>query len=143
MPKNKDPFAERESKKYLKPIPSREFILSYLGNVDSPITLESLAIELKIKDAEETEALRRRLIAMSRDGQIIGNRKGDYCLPDPRELQKGVVQGTKDGVGYFIPEDGGDDLLLSLREMKSLFDGDKVLVQLNGTTTKVEKMRLS
>ena len=44
---------------------------------------------------------------MSRDGQIIGNRKGDYCLPDPRELQKGVVQGTKDGVGYFIPEDGG------------------------------------
>ena len=49
MPKNKDPFAERESKKYLKPIPSREFILSYLGNVDSPITLESLAIELKIR----------------------------------------------------------------------------------------------
>ena len=83
MSKNKDPFAERESKKYLKPIPSREFILSYLGNVDSPITLESLAIELKIKDAEETEALRRRLIAMSRDGQIIGNRKGDYCVRDP------------------------------------------------------------
>ena len=139
MPKNKDPFAERESKKYLKPIPSREFILSYLGNVDSPITLESLAVELKIKGAEETEALRRRLIAMSRDGQIIGNRKGDYCLPDPRELKKGIVQGTKDGVGYFIPEDGGDDLLLGLREMKSLFDGDKVLVQLKGTTTKGRK----
>ena len=139
MPKNKDPFAERESKKYLKPIPSREFILSYLGDVDAPITLESLAKELKIKGAEETEALRRRLIAMSRDGQIIGNRKGDYCLPDLRELQKGVVQSTKDGVGYFIPEDGGDDLLLSLREMKSLFDGDKVLVRLNGTTTKGRK----
>ena len=139
MPKNKDPFAERESKKYLKPIPSREFILSYLGNTGSQITFELLAVELKIKGAEETEALRRRLIAMSRDGQIIGNRKGVYRLPDPRELQEGVVQATKDGVGYFIPEDGGDDLLLSLREMKSLFDGDKVLVRANGTTTKGRK----
>ena len=139
MPKNKDPFAERESKKYLKPIPSREFILSHLGNTGSQITFELLAEELKIKGAEETEALRRRLIAMSRDGQIIGNRKGVYRLPDPRELQKGVVQVTKDGVGYFIPEDGGDDLLLSLREMRSLFDGDKVLVRANGTTTKGRK----
>ena len=139
MPKNKDPFAERESKKYLKPIPSREFILSYLGNASSPITFNSLAIDLKIKGTEETEALRRRLMAMSRDGQIIGNRKGVYCLPDPMELQEGVVQSTKDGVGYFIPEDGGDDLLLSLREMKSLFDGDKVLVRLNGAKTKGRK----
>ena len=142
MPKisnTNDPFAERESKKYTHPIPSREFILAYLESYGLPITFEALVSELKLNGNEEIEALRRRLIAMSRDGQIIGNRKGAYCLPDRMELKRGVVQGTKDGVGYFIPEDGGDDLFLGIREMKRLFDGDKVLARFSSIDQKGRK----
>ena len=142
MPKisnTNDPFAERESKKYLHPIPSREFLLAHLESYGSPITFEALVAELKLNGTEEIEALRRRLIAMSRDGQIIGNRKGAYCLPDRMELQRGVVQGIRDGVGYFIPEEGGDDLFLSIREMKRLFDGDKVLARFSSIDQKGRK----
>ena len=142
MPKisnTNDPFAERESKKYSHPIPSREFILSHLESYGLPITLEALVEELNLNGTEEIEALRRRLIAMSRDGQIIGNRRGEYCLPDRVELKRGVVQGTKDGVGYFIPEEGGEDLFLSIREMKRLFDGDKVLARFSSIDQKGRK----
>ena len=125
--KTNDPFAERESKKYSHPIPSREFILDQLESSGVSITFESLCVQLDLNGAEEIEGLRRRLIAMSRDGQVIESSKGGYCLPNRSESKKGVVQGIKDGAGYFIPDEGGEDLFLSLREMKRLFDGDTVL----------------
>ncbi len=47
---------------------------------------------------------------------------------------KGRVQGNRDGSGFFIPEDGGEDLYLSSREMESLFDGDIVLARASATS---------
>ena len=57
-------------------------------------------------------------MALDRDESRRSNHrqsKRRLLLTRPQGTQKGVVQGTKDGVGYFIPEDGGDDLLLGLR----------------------------
>lgn len=135
MPKSRkfaDPFAVRESENYKNPIPSREFILNHLEEHGVPLTYLELCDHLDIKTDEREEALRRRLIAMRRDGQVISNRKGAYGLSDHMELKKGTVQGTKDGVGYFVPSSGGDDLFLGLREMEKLFDGDQVLARFNG-----------
>jgi len=131
-PKSSDPFASRESEKYANPIPSREFILEHLEDLGAPASFSKLCKQLGLNGEERIEGLRRRLIAMSRDGQIISNRKGAYGLATHMDLIKGVVQGTKDGVGYLIPEDGSGDLFLSLREMEKLFDGDRVLARLNG-----------
>ena len=63
--KTKDPFAERESKKYSHPIPSREFILDQLKNFGLPITFESLCVQLDLNGAEEVEGLRLSLIHIS------------------------------------------------------------------------------
>ena len=127
--KSKDPFAQRESDNYANPIASREYILEQLEKIGEPVTLEQLCDHLKISQEEQIEALRRRLIAMSRDGQIIGNRRGVYGLASLMELSKGRIQGHKDGFGFFIPDDGGDDFFLSAREMEKLFDGDRVLAR--------------
>ena len=135
MPKSRkssDPFAARESEKYANPIPSREFILEHLEELGAPASFSNLCKQLELKEEERIEGLRRRLIAMSRDGQIINNRKGVYGLATHMELIKGIVQGTKDGVGYLLPEDGTEDLFLSLREMEKLFDGDQVLARHSG-----------
>ncbi len=135
MPKSRksaDPFAARESENYANPIPSREFILEHLEDLGAPESFANLCDQLELESEERIEGLRRRLIAMSRDGQIISNRKGVYGLATHMDLIKGIVQGTKDGVGYLIPEDGSEDLFLSLREMDKLFDGDEVLARLNG-----------
>lgn len=135
MPKSKkikDPFAKREAENYEEPIPSREFILQFLEQAGEPVDHSSLCNELGLQSESQMEAMRRRLIAMSRDGQLISNRRGVYGLPNRMELIKGRIQGNKDGYGFFIPSDGGEDLTLSPLEMQKVFDGDIVLVRVSG-----------
>ena len=130
--KSADPFAKREADKYANPIASREHILQQLEEIGEPVNLEQFSAHLQLKTEEEMEGLRRRLIAMSRDGQIISNRRGAYGLTAHMDLLPGKVQGNRDGAGYFIPDNGSDDLFLSLKEMSRLFDGDKVLARPTG-----------
>ncbi len=127
--KSRDPFANREASNYSNPIASREFILQTLEAIGEPASLGQIAETLQISEEDQLEALRRRLIAMSRDGQIISNRRGVYGLAAHMGLQRGRIQGNKDGFGFFIPEDGSDDLFLNPREMEKLFDGDIVLAR--------------
>ena len=72
----KDPFASREAENYENPIPSREYILEYLEQTGEPVSYEALCEHLSLESHDQTEALRRRLIAMTRDGQLISNRRG-------------------------------------------------------------------
>ncbi len=124
-----DPYQDREAQKYDNPIPSREFILSHLDARNAPATHPELVEELSLQDEDSIEALRRRLIAMSRDGQLVRNR-GDQYLPVSRvNLLKGVVIGHRDGFGFVKLDEGGDDLYLSARQMQRVFDGDRVLVR--------------
>lgn len=124
-----DPFAEREAANYENPIPSREFIIAHLEGRDGPVGLKVLARELKLNDDVGYEALRRRLNAMLRDGQLMQNRRGDFGVIDRMSLLRGRVQGHKDGYGFFINDEGGDDLFINFREMNRVFDGDRVLVR--------------
>jgi ribonuclease R len=131
-PKSKDPHAQREAENYANPIPSREYIIQLLEQIGEPIGHLALCEQMKLTSEEQIEALRRRLIAMSRDGQIISNRRGLYGLPAHMDLLKGRIQGNKDGYGFFIPEDGSGDMFLGTREMEKLFDGDEVLARHSG-----------
>ncbi|MGQ9425554.1 ribonuclease R [Gilvimarinus sp. F26214L] len=124
-----DPHAEREAERYENPIPSREYILEQLKEAGSPLTHEDLCERLKLSDPESVEALRRRLIAMDRDGQLHRDRRRAYGPVDKMNLLRGTVQGHKDGFGFFIPQTGGDDLYLTFRQMQKVFDGDEVLVR--------------
>ncbi|GAB5498656.1 MAG: ribonuclease R [Pseudohongiellaceae bacterium] len=130
--KPRDPFAKREADNYDNPIPSRELILEQMEDIGEPTDLSQLCKILQLEDEDQREALRRRLIAMSRDGQIISNRRGAYGLAAHMELLPGYVQGKKDGFGFFVPDDGSEDMFLSPREMSRLFDGDRVLARLTG-----------
>jgi ribonuclease R len=125
----KDPYAEREAQKYENPIPSREFILEHLSERGRPATYDQILDELGLKTEDQEEALRRRLIAMSRDGQLLKNRKGAYGPVADMELISGRVIGHKDGFGFVVPDDGGEDLFISPRQMRSIFHGDRVLAR--------------
>jgi ribonuclease R len=82
---------------------------------------------LEMKDYQQVEALRRRLKAMERDGQLMVNRKGAYGLVDKMDLVRGRVQAHRDGYGFLVPHEGGDDLYLNSRQMQMVFDGDEAL----------------
>ena len=73
-----DQHQEREAQKYEHPIPSREFILDYLAERGRPATRKHMLADLGLEAPHEQEALRRRLIAMVRDGQLHKNRRGAY-----------------------------------------------------------------
>jgi ribonuclease R len=128
-----DPHFDREQDKYENPIPSREYILEYLRAQKSPITRDNIAEALKIVDEEPLEALRRRLRAMERDGQLVFTRGQSYGLPERMDLLSGTVLGHRDGFGFFKPDEGGDDLFINNRDMLMYFHGDKVLAQKAGT----------
>ncbi|MCU7852099.1 MAG: ribonuclease R [Candidatus Thiodiazotropha sp. (ex Monitilora ramsayi)] len=127
-----DPHHAREARKYDNPIPSREFIMETLKEKGVPMNLAAIADALAMHDDEQLEALRRRLRAMERDGQLICNRKDNYCLVNKRDLIVGRVIGHPDGFGFLKPDDGGDDLYLSFKEMRSLLHDDRAVVRVTG-----------
>lgn len=130
-----DPFAERESQKYENPIRSREFILEYLAERGRPATQLQIEKELELTTPDQREALRRRLIAMTRDGQLLKNRKQAYGPLESMELITGSVIGHKDGFGFIEP-DKGDDLFLSPRQMRMVFHGDRVVARVSNVDTR-------
>lgn len=134
--RKKDPHADREAEKYANPIPSREYLLEFLSERGRPATQQHIQSELGLHSEEEQEALRRRLIAMVRDGQLLRNRKDAYGPLDKMELIAGRVIGHKDGFGFVVPDLGGDDLFLSPRQMRNVFHGDRVLTRVSTIDTR-------
>ena len=128
----KDPHAKREAQKYDHPIASRELILQHLTDRGAPMSLKELAEALTLVDERDQEALRRRVTAMVRDGQLVQNRRGDYGLVNKMDLLRGRVIGHPDGYGFVVPDEGVGDLFLSARQMRSLMHGDRVIVQVVG-----------
>lgn len=127
-----DPEAAREASKYANPIPSRELILKVLKNIGLPLTREELAEHLGIESEEDLDALRKRLRAMERDGQLLKNRNQCYCIVNRTDLISGRVIGHSDGFGFLRPDEGGEDLFLSPREMRALLHGDRAVVRVKG-----------
>jgi len=127
-----DPFASREAQKYDNPVASRELILETLENHPIALTHLQLVDRLHVEGDDQIEALRRRLIAMCRDGQLVEDRRGGFMPMSQVPLIRGRVQGHKDGYGFLIKDEGGDDLHLSMKQMRKVFDGDVVTVRLAG-----------
>lgn len=133
---SQDPFLEREAKKYESPIPSREYILAHIEKRNTPISRDVLAADLELTTEEQQEALRRRLRAMERDGQLVFTRRQCYALPEKLDLLRGTVIGHRDGFGFLSVEGRKDDLYLSAEEMKRTMHGDVVLAQPLGADRK-------
>ena len=130
-----DPHADREASLYETPLPSRELILTTMGEQGVPLSVEELYTILEISD-EERDIFNRRLNAMEREGQIIKNRKGALCIADKLDLIAGVVQGHPDGFGFLIPDDkakvSGDDVFLRpLRLVQDHFDMNTPLMRIH------------
>ncbi|MFA5627321.1 MAG: ribonuclease R [Thiohalomonadaceae bacterium] len=130
--RHQDPFQEREAQKYANPIPSREFIMQLLEDQGVPLNYQEIVKTLDLQEAEQLDALTRRLRAMERDGQLIRNRRGGYGLISKMDLIAGRVIGHPDGFGFLVPDDGSSDLFLSAREMRMLFHGDRALARVAG-----------
>ncbi|MEM7281015.1 MAG: ribonuclease R [Pseudomonadota bacterium] len=127
-----DPQANKESNKYVTPVPSRVYLLQVFEDIGAPISLKSLGRHLELYDHYERQGLKARLSAMVRDGQLIQNRKGDFCLTEKIPVIIGTVLAKRDGFGFLLPEDDSQDVYLSSSQMHSLMDGDRIAVRISG-----------
>ncbi len=127
-----DPHAEREAQRYERPIPSREAILALLEQRGELLTEARIAEALSLYDEYELNALRKRLGAMVRDGQLLLGRRGGYAPANKLDLIQGVVLANAEGYGFLRPDGGGDDLYLSPQQMRSVLHGDRVLASVVG-----------
>ncbi|MBK1735308.1 ribonuclease R [Halorhodospira abdelmalekii] len=145
-PPRRDPYQEREQAKYDNPIPSREYLLELLSAHGRPLGRREIAEALELESPEQHEALRRRLRAMERDGQLVRNRRRGYLVVDHRELVRGRVIGRPDGAGFLMPDGAADGtggraaagrggtsrISLSPRQMRSLLHSDRAVVRVTG-----------
>ncbi|MCK5665347.1 MAG: ribonuclease R, partial [Thiotrichaceae bacterium] len=131
-----DPYAQREAAKYEQPIPSRELILQLIEQRGRPIGRKQIAEAFALESDDQLEALRRRMRAMERDGQVLFNRRQQYCLVDSKDLIPGRILSYADGFGFLQPDDAGDDLFLSPREMNQVLHNDRALVRVSGVDRK-------
>jgi ribonuclease R len=132
----KDPYIQREAEKYEQPIASREHILQLLEHSGKPLRRAEIAEAFSITEEDQLEALRRRLRAMERDGQLLFNRVQQYCVVNNKDLIVGRVIGHADGFGFVKPDDGSDDLFMSPREMNPLLHNDRAMVRIVGIDKK-------
>ena len=123
----KDPNFSDEARRYDRPIASRAYILSLVAASASPITARQIAGRLELTDAVDKRALKARLAAMLRSGELVMNARRGYRLPAARDLLEGVVSAHPEGFGFLMIETLDEDVYLSAREMQGYLHGDKVL----------------
>jgi len=112
-------------------IPSREEILGIFRSAQGPLDLRALSKSLKVA-ADAQAVLSRRLSAMQRDGQIIVDDTGRYTLATQTGFIAGRVSSHRDGFGFVIPDEPGEDLFLPEKEMQKVLHGDRVLAKVVG-----------
>jgi ribonuclease R len=122
-----DPYAAREAQRYERPIPSREAIIALLDERGELLTEAFIAESLKLYEAQDVQALHKRLGAMVRDGQLLQNRRGAYAPARKLDLVAGVVLANAEGYGFLRPDEGGEDLYISPQQMRTVMHGDRVL----------------
>ena len=129
---SKDPHRKREAKRYENPIASREHILSTMAEIDEPVSSKRLSKELGLEERHRREALKNRLRAMVRDGQLIVDRHNVYAIASRMELVTGKVIAHADGFGFLSSENREEDIFLSNRQMRCVFHGDVAHVRIRG-----------
>ena len=127
-----DPHATREATRYAKPIHSREAIIDLLDKLGGPVNSVEIAKRLGLRGTRDGNALAKRLTAMLRDGQLVQNRRGEILVAARAGLVSGTVIAHRDGFGFLVPEERGDDIFLAPRQMRELMHGDRAVVRLRG-----------
>ena len=122
-----DPEAKAEAERYENPIPSRKLILETIEQRETALSHADLVEHFEIADQKSIDALSHRLIAMVRDGQLMKD-GFKFQLADEQPTHEATVYINSKGLGT-ANISGQDDLLLPERELRQVFNGDRVKVR--------------
>ena len=78
------------------------------------------------------QRLQSQLDELLHTGEIIRNRRDEYCLRERVPLVVGTVSGHRDGHGFVLPDDRSAPMFLAPRQMLETMHGDRVAVRVSG-----------
>ena len=123
----------KKQKPYKHPIPGPNQLIDFLTEVGRPLKTGAIMKAIYLKGQRMRSLLADRLHSMVLTGHVLEKRRGEYCQTATLYLVTGTVSGHRDGFGFVARDDGdGEDIYLSAREMRSLFDGDRVAIRIKG-----------
>ncbi|MBI5015673.1 MAG: ribonuclease R [Deltaproteobacteria bacterium] len=111
-------------------IPSREALLKFLlQKAAQPLSARDLLDQLKVTPADEVEFL-RFLDDLTRAGNVVEIKGGQYAHPSRVGLVVGRVQVHPDGFGFVISDDRDQaDLFVKPRWLRAVMNGDRVVAR--------------
>ena len=88
---------------------SKKQLLCYLKEQQTPQDWLAISRGLAVASKRSKKALSRQLAELLRTGELLFNRKEQYCIVQQSDLEAGTVIGHADGFGFLKCEAGGDD----------------------------------
>lgn len=122
-----DPEAKSEAERYENPIPSRTLILDTIEKKQQSLSHADLVEHFALADQKSIDALNHRLIAMVRDGQLMKD-SFKFKLMEDQPIVDATVYINSKGLGV-AQIDGQDNIQLPERELRLVFNGDRIKVQ--------------
>ena len=121
------PKVGKAAKSYDHDIPAPNVILTALETRGVPTSFAALAKTFDLRDENARKGLKKQLGKMVTRGQLLQNRRDEYCLLNKIDAITGKVSAHRDGFGFLLPDEGGgDDVFLPPHTMRQLMDGDRV-----------------
>jgi ribonuclease R len=110
-----------------------------LEDSSHPMTRRQLSDILELDKAASDARLKPVLLELIAAGEVVRNRRAAYGLAADMDLVRGRISAHADGFGFVMPDDGGDDLYLSPKQMRQVFHGDSVLAAVTGVDRRGRK----
>jgi ribonuclease R len=132
------PAAERKPSVARKPPLDRKTgepksIEAALREAGRPLSLPQLQAAMACHTAAARKRLSQQIEALLLGGELLRNRREEYCLRERLPLIVGTVSGHRDGHGVLHPDDRSAPIVLPYRQMREVMHGDRITVRISGT----------
>ena len=112
--------------------PAAARVVTTLREAGRPLEFEELAKRIGRDGKAARQRLQSQLDELLHTGEIIRNRRDEYCLRERLPLVVGTVTGHRDGHGFVLPDDRSAPVFLAPRQMLETMHGDRVAVRISG-----------
>ena len=108
----------------------KQKILAFFRNkATHPLTFRELNHVLGIPRVERA-GFKRVVEELIASGELIKTRGHSYALPTSLNLVIGRLSCHREGFGFVVPDEGGDDIFIPARFLRENMHGDKVAVRI-------------
>ena len=110
---------------------TREEILEKINEAVRPLAEEEIADLLHLEQVEELVEMKKLILQMEKNGDIVLTRKGKLGLPSQMGLYVGRINRHIKGFGFLRQDnDEAEDIFIGASDLNGAMNGDRALVRL-------------